>query len=56
MTTKYSDYDDVEPDQMNTLYDLQTMRIRLSRILTNYLSNGADGQDRANGEGNATGN
>ena len=56
MTTKYSDYDDVEPDQMNTLYDLQTMRIRLSRILTNYLSNGADGQDRANGEGHATGN
>lgn len=46
MTTKYSDYDDIEPNQMDTLYDQQTMRTRFGRILTNYLSNGADGQDR----------
>lgn len=46
LTTKYSEYDDVEPNQMNTLYDSQNMQSRFARVLTNYLSNGADGQDR----------
>lgn len=56
MTTKYSEYDDVEPNQLDTLYDPQTMRGRFSRVLTNYLSNGADGQDRPDAEGDAAGN
>ena len=55
MTTKYSEYDDVEPNQLDTLYDPQTMRGRFTRVLTNYLSNGADGQDRPNAEGDAAG-
>ncbi len=55
MTTKYSEYDDIEPDQQETLYDAQTMRSRFTRVLTNYLSNGADGQDRPNADGDAEG-
>lgn len=53
MTTKYSEYDDIEPDMLDTLYDAQTMRARFARVLTNYLSNGADGQDRPNADGDA---
>lgn len=50
MTTKYSEYDDIEPDQLDTLYDGQTMRNRFARVITNYLSNGEDGQNRPNAE------
>ena len=53
MATKYSDYDDLEPNQMDTLYDQRTMKSRFSRILTNYLSNGADGQNRPGFDDNA---
>ena len=55
MTTKYSENDDIEPDQMETLYDVQTMHGRFARVLTNYLSNGVDGQDRPNTDGDADG-
>ena len=55
MTTKYSEYDDIEPDQQDTLYDAQAMRGRFVRVLTNYLSNGADGQDRPDADGDAAG-
>ena len=55
MTTKYSEYDDIGPDQLETLYDAQTMRGRFARVLTNYLSNGVDGQDRPNADGDAAG-
>ena len=55
MTTKYSEHDDIEPNQLETIYDVQTMRRRFTRVLTNYLSNGADGQDRPNIENNAGG-
>lgn len=55
MTTKYSEYDDIEANQQDTLYDAQAMRSRFARVLTNYLSNGADGQDRPNADGNAEG-
>lgn len=55
MTTKYSEFDDIEPDQMETLYDAHSMRGRFARVLTNYLSNGADGQNRSNADGNAAG-
>lgn len=55
MTTKYSEYDNIAPEQFDTLYDLQTMRNRFSIVLTNFLSNGADGQDRPNVEGDAGG-
>ena len=55
MTTKYSEYDDIEPDQLETLYETQAMRGRFARVLTNYLSNGADGQDRQNADDNAAG-
>lgn len=46
MTTKYSESDEIEPDQLDSLYDELTMRTRFSRILTNYLSNGVNGQIR----------
>ena len=55
MTTKYSEYDDIEPNQLETLYDAQAMRGRFARVLTNYLSNGVDGQDRPNADGDAAG-
>lgn len=55
MTTKYSENDDIEIDQLGTLYDVQTMRGRFARVLTNYLSNGADGQDRPNVDSDAAG-
>lgn len=54
ITTKYSEYDDIEPKQLNTLYDIQAMRSRFAKVLTNYLSNGADGQDKSNSDGDAT--
>lgn len=55
MTTKYSEYDEIVPDELRTLYEPQIMRGRFARVLTNYLSNGADGQDRPNVTDNATG-
>ena len=48
MTTKYSEYDDIEPNLLETLYDAQIMRRRFSRVLSNYFSNGVNGQDRSN--------
>lgn len=56
MTTKYSEYDDIEQDQLESLYDSQNMRSRFARVLTNYLSNGADGQNRPDADSDAAGN
>lgn len=56
ITTKYSDFDDIEREQLDTLYDAQIMRNRFARVITNYLSNGADGQNRPDAESDAAGN
>ncbi len=55
MTTKYSEYDEIVPDELRTIYESQNMRNRFARVLTNYLSNGADGQDRPHVKDNAVG-
>ena len=56
MTTKYSENDDIEPDQLETLYEVDEMRSRFYRVLTNYLSNGMDGQNMGSADGDAEGN
>jgi hypothetical protein len=45
VTTKYSEYDEIQPTEQGSLYDPQEIRTRFARVLTNYLSNGADGQN-----------
>lgn len=46
MTTKYSEYDDVEPADFDNMHDQGVMIGRFTRVLSNYLSNGINGQGR----------
>ena len=46
MTTKYSEYDEIEPGDFEHMHVRDVMIGRFTRVLSNYLSNGANGQDR----------